>query len=60
MLMENTKPEMQDLPLREGRNTFEYFQQSVKEAEEIPFACTQEEIDSSIEGEHIVNWGDID
>ena len=28
--------------------------------EEIPFACTQEEIDSSIEGEHIVNWGDID
>ena len=25
MLMENTKPEMQDLPLREGKNTFNYF-----------------------------------
>lgn len=25
MLMENTKPEMQDLPLREGKNTFDYF-----------------------------------
>ena len=37
-------PELIDLPFKE----------------EIPFACTQEEIDSSIEGEHIVNWGDID
>lgn len=25
MLMENTMPEMQDLPLREGKNTFAYF-----------------------------------
>lgn len=25
MLMENTKPEMQDLPLRKGKNTFDYF-----------------------------------
>jgi hypothetical protein len=25
MLMENTKPEMVDLPLREGKNTFGYF-----------------------------------
>ena len=25
MLMENTKPEMQDLPLREGKKTFDYF-----------------------------------
>lgn len=25
MLMENTMPEMQDLPLREGKNTFDYF-----------------------------------
>ena len=25
MLMENTKPEMVDLPLRQGKNTFEYF-----------------------------------
>lgn len=25
MLMENTKPEMQDLPLRQGKNTFDYF-----------------------------------
>lgn len=26
MLMENTKPEMQDLPLREGKNTFPYIE----------------------------------
>lgn len=26
MLMENTMPEMQDLPLREGKNTFGYFE----------------------------------
>lgn len=25
MLMENTRPEMQDLPLRKGKNTFDYF-----------------------------------
>lgn len=25
MLMENAKPEMNDLPMREGRNTFAYF-----------------------------------
>lgn len=25
MLMENTMPEMQDLPLRKGKNTFDYF-----------------------------------
>lgn len=25
MLMENTMPEMQDLPLRQGKNTFNYF-----------------------------------
>ena len=25
MLMEATKPEMQDLPLRQGKNTFNYF-----------------------------------
>ena len=25
-LMENTMPEMQDLPLREGKNTFDYFE----------------------------------
>jgi hypothetical protein len=25
MLMENTKPELQDLPLREGKNSFGYF-----------------------------------
>ena len=25
MLMENTRPEMNDLPLREGKNTFDYF-----------------------------------
>ena len=24
--MENTMPEMQDLPLREGKNTFGYFE----------------------------------
>lgn len=29
MLMENTKPEMQDLPLREGKCTFEYFEKTV-------------------------------
>lgn len=28
MLMENTKPEMVDLPLRQGKNTFEYFKES--------------------------------
>lgn len=28
MLMENTMPEMQDLPLREGKNCFEYFEQT--------------------------------
>lgn len=27
MLMENTMPEMQDLPLREGKNTFNYFEE---------------------------------
>ena len=26
MLMENTMPEMQDLPMRKGRNTFAYFE----------------------------------
>ena len=29
MLMESTKPEMQDLPLREGKNTFDYFKKTV-------------------------------
>lgn len=29
MLMENTMPEMQDLPLREGKNTFGYFETTV-------------------------------
>lgn len=29
MLMENTKPEMQDLPLREGKNTFDYFKKAL-------------------------------
>lgn len=28
MLMENTKPEMVDLPLREGKNTFDYFKEN--------------------------------
>lgn len=28
MLMENTKPEMVDLPLRQGKNTFEYFKET--------------------------------
>lgn len=28
MLMENTKPEMVDLPMREGKNTFPYFKES--------------------------------
>lgn len=27
MLMENTKPEMVDLPLRQGKNTFDYFKE---------------------------------
>ena len=31
MLMENTKPEMIDLPLREGKNTFPYFERSKNE-----------------------------
>jgi hypothetical protein len=26
MLMENTMPDMQDLPMRKGKNTFDYFQ----------------------------------
>ena len=30
MLMENTMPEMQDLPLRQGKNTFDYFESKVK------------------------------
>ena len=30
MLMENTLPEMQDLPLREGKNTFNYFMEETK------------------------------
>lgn len=30
MLMENTKPEMQDLPKREGKKTFGYFETEVK------------------------------
>lgn len=30
MLMENTMPEMQDLPLRHGKNTFNYFEIKVK------------------------------
>ena len=30
MLMENTKPEMQDLPLRKGKKTFEYFETEVE------------------------------
>ncbi|MBE6061862.1 MAG: hypothetical protein E7215_17125 [Clostridium sulfidigenes] len=29
MLMENTKPEMQDLPMREGKNTFGYFDKKI-------------------------------
>lgn len=28
MLMENTKPEMVDLPMREGKNTFDYFKEN--------------------------------
>lgn len=28
MLMENTMPEMQDLPLREGKKTFDYFEEA--------------------------------
>ena len=28
MLMENTLPEMQDLPMRAGRNTFGYFEEA--------------------------------
>ena len=31
MLMENTLPEMQDLPMREGKNTFEYFEEVASE-----------------------------
>jgi hypothetical protein len=31
MLMENTMPEMQDLPLRAGRNTFGYFEDEQSE-----------------------------
>lgn len=42
------KPELIDLPFSTEAKVI------------MPFACTQEEIDSSIEGEHIVNWGDID
>jgi hypothetical protein len=30
MLMENTVPEMQDLPARDGKNTFNYFEQKEK------------------------------
>lgn len=30
MLMENTMPDMQDLPLREGKKTFGYFEEAVK------------------------------
>ncbi len=30
MLMENTMPEMQDLPLRKGKKTFEYFETEVE------------------------------
>lgn len=33
MLMENTMPEMQDLPLRKGKNTFDYFERQVKSNE---------------------------
>lgn len=31
MLMENTMPEMQDLPLRKGKNTFGYFEREEKQ-----------------------------
>ena len=34
MLMENTMPEMQDLPLRIGKNTFDYFESKVKNDEQ--------------------------
>ena len=34
MLMENTMPEMQDLPLRKGKNTFDYFEKQVKSNEQ--------------------------
>jgi hypothetical protein len=30
MLMENTRPEMLDLPLRKGKKTFEYFETEVE------------------------------
>lgn len=30
MLMENTNPDMQDLPARSGRNTFSYFEEETK------------------------------
>ena len=38
MLMENTMPEMQDLPLREGKNRFGYFEEQpfVQNAEKKP------------------------
>lgn len=31
MLMENTKPEMQDLPLRKEKNTFPYFKEATND-----------------------------
>ena len=34
MLMENIKPEMQDLPAREGKNTFPYFEVSNDETQD--------------------------
>lgn len=33
MLMENTRPEMQDLPMRDGRKTFNYFGEGENENE---------------------------
>lgn len=30
MLMENTKPEMQDLPMRKEKNTFDYFKKNIQ------------------------------
>lgn len=36
MLMENTRPDMQDLPLREGKNTFDYFAKENKHNDETP------------------------
>jgi len=32
MLMENIMPEMQDLPLREGKKTFSYFEERENES----------------------------